>query len=152
MISPHKLVQALVLTALLIVGSIGAAVAQTDQGYWVGAVPKTVVGGTNPVTVVAVGGAAQTVAFAAYGNSAYDITLTANITFTFTAPPTVPTGNVQMMILHVRNIAGAWTMTWPAGLKWSNGTVPTFVTTAGTHYVITIYTDDAGATYVARLT
>lgn len=132
----------------------GRVFAQTDQSYFVGAIYKptaaSLIGAAPAETVVAASGAAQTVSFGTYGSAAYDITLSANCTFTFTAPTTLPSGYRQSMFLRIRNTAGAFTMTWPGTMKWNNGTTPTFVTTAGTIYEIEVITTDAGTTYVAK--
>jgi hypothetical protein len=135
------------------------AEAQTDQSYWVGAVPKTALAGVGEAlqcTVIAAGGAAQTVLWPLWGSTCYDITLTANLTLTLgsTVSPTgaaVPTpGYGQRIRFLIRNPTGGFTVTWPTGVKWNNGTAPTLATTAGTIYDYSVITSDGGTTLVMK--
>jgi len=149
-----KFLRSLLASALFLTVAAAPAFAQSTSDYFVGALSKAAgaaaIGAAPAVTTVAVSGATQTVAFGTYGSSAYDITLSANCTFTFTAPTTL-VAQRQSMFLNIRNTAGTFTMTWPGALKWSNGTVPTFVTTAGTVYLVEVVTTDGGVTYTAKL-
>lgn len=129
--------------------------AQTDQGYFVGAINKNAVaalGNAIPETVVAASGAAQTLAFGTYGSSAYDITLTANCTLTINAPtpaPDAPAGNVRQTIYVLFRQTGAFSITLPANTVWANGATPTLSTTSGARIGVKFVTTDGGATYTA---
>lgn len=130
----------------------GPARAQTDLTYFVGAISKIDVVGLNGGTVISVpvSGAAQALAYPQFGDVTYDVTLSANCTFTLTSTNTVA-GRRQRVFLQVRNPVGAFTTTFPAGLKWNNGAAaPTIITTAGTVYSYTLETTDAGTTILAK--
>lgn len=73
------------------------------------------------------------------GNS-QTITLAANTTFTFTSP-----GGPCGLTLRIVQGAGAYTVTWPASVKWAGGTAPVISTAAGAIDVIAFYFD--GTTY-----
>lgn len=84
-----------------------------------------------PVTVVAASGSTQTIAFASSGNIAYDITLSANCTFTITAPAN--TGTYRTLTLVIRPASFQATLPASSGaLAWSGGSAPTPSTTAVT--------------------
>lgn len=68
-------------------------------------------------------------------------TLTANCTFTFTAPP----GPCSLVLKLVQDATGSRTVTWPAAVHWSGGTAPTLTTTASRVDIICFYYD--GSTY-----
>lgn len=74
----------------------------------------------------------------------FDITLTANCTFTITNPP-ANSGAFNMRLKQ--DATGGRTRTWPASVKWPNGTVPTLVTTANSVSVLTFVTFDGGTTW-----
>jgi hypothetical protein len=57
--------------------------------------------------------------------SIHKSTLTGNVTYTFTAP----TG-VSRLTLLIYTGGSAYTVTWPAAVKWTGGTAPTITTTA----------------------
>lgn len=61
-------------------------------------------------------------------------TLTGNCTFTFTAP-----GGPCNLILECINDGTVRTITWPASVKWSGGTGPTFTGTSGRSDIISFY-------------
>ena len=65
-------------------------------------------------------GAAKTLDFPTNG-AIQKVTMTANCTFTFTAPVV---GTVLFLKL-VQSGAGAFTYTWPASVKWAGGLAPT---------------------------
>jgi len=69
-------------------------------------------------------------------------TLTANSTFTFSAPPA--SGIAGMFMIELTN-GGAFTITWPASVKWDAGTAPT-LSSAGMD-ILAFYTRDAGASW-----
>ena len=62
--------------------------------------------------------------------------MTGNVTFTFTAPAN--SRHVQVRMLEG---SGGFTRTWPATVKWSNGTQPTWVTTASAVNIASFYYD-----------
>mgnify|MGYP006287599327 FL=1 len=69
-------------------------------------------------------------------------TIAANTTFTIT---NVPTGTIASgFILELTN-GGAYTVTFPASVKWAGGTAPTL--TASGVDVLVFITDDAGTTW-----
>jgi hypothetical protein len=126
--------------------------AQTDTSYFVGAIFKsqiTALGTAPAVTTIAAGGAAQTLAWPAYGSNTYDITLTANLTLTL-GTPTIAAGQKQSVNVVIRNPTGGYTVTFPTGVKWNNGTAPTVVTTAGTILNYSFETTDGGTTVLAK--
>lgn len=144
----RKLFQKLAWWIAIMLGLAGAAVAQTDTSYFVGAIPKagiTALGSSPAVTTIAASGAAQALAFPAYGSVAYDVTLTANCTFSVTGGLA---GQRQTIYLTLRNPTGAFTTTLPT-VKWSNGTALTIVTTAGTVTDLKLTTTDGGTTLIA---
>lgn len=64
-------------------------------------------------------------------------TLTANCTFTFTAPP----GPCSLILKLVQDATGSRTVTWPANVEWPAATAPTLTTTASRIDIITFYYD-----------
>ena len=85
-------------------------------------------------------GAADTIDWAANGNKQKS-TLTANCTFTFTAP----TGPASLLLKLAQDGVGSRTVTWPATVHWPSGTAPTLTTTVSRIDIITFYFD--GTTY-----
>lgn len=69
-------------------------------------------------------------------------TVTAPVTFSFTEVPSA--GKAFGFILEITN-GGAFTITWPTSVKWTDGTAPT-LTTAGTD-VLAFTTRDGGVTW-----
>ena len=79
----------------------------------------------------------------------HKVTLTGNVTFSFT---NVPEGGLTpLTIILVQDATGGYTTTWPSGLLWEGGTEPTLVTTAASISIVTLFTDDAGTTWYAFL-
>jgi hypothetical protein len=77
------------------------------------------------------------------------ITLTAApCTLSFTAP-TVGVGNFLIKI--VQDGGGSKTITWPATVKWPNGTAPTLSTAAGAIDIVSLYYDGTNYYSVASL-
>lgn len=60
-----------------------------------------------------------------------------NETFTFTAPPSGTT----LVLKLTQDGTGSRTATWPATVKWPNGTAPTLSTAAGSVDIISFYFD-----------
>ena len=78
-------------------------------------------------------------------------TLSANATFAFSLGAGV-TSDAIGFTLHLTNDATAGrTITWPASVKWPNGTVPTRTTTAGRTDVYSFYTIDGGSNWYGIL-
>ncbi len=77
------------------------------------------------------------------GNS-FDVLLTENATITISFPP--DTGNYgQFVIKFIQDAsAGAFTVTWPASVKWPGGTAPVITTSNSAIDEITLRTIDAG--------
>lgn len=122
-----------------------------EQRHFTGAVGYDRVaqlGSTPPVVKVAASGAAQTLAVPAYGGVAYDVTLTANCTFTLTG---WTAGIRQTIHLLLRQDAtGGRAVTLPAGVKWSNNATLAFVTAALGLTEISLTSFDGGVTIVAK--
>jgi len=75
-------------------------------------------------------------------------TLTANCTYTFTAPQ----GPCNLLLKVVQDGTGSRTVTWPATVKWpTNGTAPTLSTGASDVDIITFYYDGTNYYGVASL-
>lgn len=73
-------------------------------------------------------------------------TLTANCTFTFTAP----NGPCSLLFRLAQDSSGSRTVTWPAAVHWSGGTAPTLTTTVSKVDIICFYYD--GTTYFGTST
>ena len=80
-------------------------------------------------------GAAKTIDWTA-GNK-QKVTLSANCTFTFTAP----TGPTNLLLKMTQDGTGSRTVTWPAAVKWPQGIDPTLSTGAGDIDIVTFYYD-----------
>ena len=88
------------------------------------------------------------------GTTAIDLSLGNNFrrqfnaisTLTFTNPPATEAFGFTLVVVN----AGAYTITWPAGVKWVGGTAP-ILTGSGTD-VLVFYTYDGGTTYLAFVT
>src|SRR5271157_3948694 len=68
--------------------------------------------------------------------SAQKVTLTGNVTYTFSNPVT---GGVY--VLKQIQGSGPFTATWPASVKWPGGTAPTLTLTSGNLDILTFYYD-----------
>src|ERR1700727_2395532 len=78
---------------------------------------------TTPVTTVAASGSAQTLTFASNGDTAYDITLSANFTFSITSPTSNSTFRRIILVIH----PAGFTATLPPSsstLAWAGGSAP----------------------------
>lgn len=64
-------------------------------------------------------------------------TMTGNCTYTFTAP----TGPTTLILKLVQDATGSRTATWPATVKWSEGTAPTLTTNANAVDILSFYFD-----------
>lgn len=81
------------------------------------------------------------------GNHFYT-TLTEDVT-TLTLSNPSPTGNKCAVVLEVTQDSTARTITFPASVKWANGTAPTISTASGAIDEIVLTTRDAGSTWLA---
>jgi hypothetical protein len=70
------------------------------------------------------------------------ITLTANCTFTFTAPD-APSGSVgaTLSIRLIQDGTGSRTVTWPAAVKWIGSAAPVLTTTAAASDIVSLLWD-----------
>lgn len=83
------------------------------------------------------------------GNVA-EVTLTENTTVTFSNPPATGIAGSLTLILH-QDATGSRTVTWPASVKWAEGTAPTLSTSASAIDVLTFVTTDAGTNWYGFL-
>jgi hypothetical protein len=74
----------------------------------------------------------------------HNVTLTANCTFTFSAPPASGTSGSFTLFLN-QDGTGSRTATWPGTVKWAGGTAPTLTTTASRTDILVFTTIDAGS-------
>ena len=100
-----------------------------------------------PVTTVASSGASQALSFAPSGSRAYDVTLTANCSFSLSGGNP---GELQTITLFVRGGAGGFSVALPNNVKWKAGSAPTIDTSAGSINVIRFQTPDGGTTYAGN--
>lgn len=90
-------------------------------------------------------GAAQTINWTAAQKQLS--TLSANVTYTFTAPP----GPGNFLLRIVQSGAGGWTATWPATVKWTGGVAPVLSTAVGAVDIISFYWNGTNYYGVASL-
>ena len=64
----------------------------------------------------------------------FDLTLTANCTYTF---PSSPVAGLQFILMQKQDATGSRTATWPSNVRWAGGTAPTPTTTASRTDVFT---------------
>lgn len=76
----------------------------------------------------------------------FDLTLTANCTFTFTNPPASGKAGSVTLIL-TQDGTGNRTATWPASVKWPGGTAPTLSVSSATVDIIQLFTVNGGTTW-----
>jgi hypothetical protein len=72
-------------------------------------------------------------------------TLSENVTYTFSSPPTTGTG--YGFTLKVVQDSTARTITWPASVKWGQNLTPTISTGSGEVDVFTFFTHDGGTNW-----
>ena len=94
--------------------------------------------------VTANSGTAYTIDLTA-GN-AFEITLTGNVTFTFSNPPASGTGGSFTLILK-QDATGSRTVTWPGSAKWPNGAAPTISSYKYSPTILNFNTTDGGTTW-----
>lgn len=78
----------------------------------------------------------------------FTITLSENVTFTFSNPPISGTAGSLTMILTQDSVVRS--ITWPASVKWVDSTSPD-LSTASAAYVLTFITVDAGTAWYGFL-
>lgn len=76
----------------------------------------------------------------------FDLTLTGNVTYTFTNPPDTGISGAFTLIQR-QDGTGSRTVTWPASVDWAGGTAPTVTATASSVDVFVFITLDAGTTW-----
>ena len=99
----------------------------------------------NQVVANGNSGAAETVNWNT--GSKQKTTLTANCTFTFTAPPGV--GNLVLFL--TQDGTGSRTATWPGTVKWVGAAAPTLTTTAAATDIVSFIWDGTNYWGVASL-
>jgi hypothetical protein len=104
-----------------------------------GSIPAGYSEGTSAITATAT----TTVNCATSNN--FLVAMSANITsLLFSNIPA--SGNLYSVTLFL-NYTGAFTITWPASLKWSGGAAPTLTSSANKTDIITLTTRDGGVTW-----
>jgi len=79
-------------------------------------------------------------------SNSFAITLTENITsISIVNPPA--SGRYGQLRIRITQGAGAYTVTWPASVKWPGATAPVISIAAGAIDLIILETDDAGTNY-----
>jgi hypothetical protein len=77
----------------------------------------------------------------------FEVTLTENVTtLTISNPPASGKAGAFTLILK-QDATGSRTVTWPASMKWADGTAPTLSTDANAVDILTFITTDAGTTW-----
>lgn len=92
--------------------------------------------------------ATGTVSLDLANGNVFNVTLTGNVTFTFTG---ATSGKACSFSLYKRqNGTGGRTVTWPASVKWA-GSAPTLTTTANTLDILVFETLDGGTNWYGSL-
>lgn len=73
----------------------------------------------------------------------WEVTLTGNVTFTFSNPPASGTAG-SFTLIKKQDATGSRTVTWPASVDWAGGTAPTLTATASSVDILTFLTTDGG--------
>lgn len=107
------------------------------------ALTQAVNGGKETLAPAATTGSTYTIN-AANGNG-FDLTLSANCTFTIAG---FTSGFLCSVFVKLTQGASAFTVTWPASVKWASGSVPLLTTTSGNYSVLTFTTLDGGTTII----
>lgn len=140
---------------------IGATITDNDDGTGIltiadvadGGFLDSAGGGGAVVYTSIAAGAALTLDLAE--ENVFDITLSANLTLTFTNIPSGDVLRIWTFIIRQPASGGPYTVTWPAAVQWqastgaTGGTAPTLFTTASAVDVFEVTTLDAGTTYGA---
>lgn len=80
----------------------------------------------------------------------FHLTLQANTTLAIVNPPATAAQKVDIRIFLKQDATGGRVVTFPASVRWDNGTLPTWVTTANKTEVVHLFTIDGGATWYGR--
>ena len=80
----------------------------------------------------------------------FNITLSNNTTLSFINPPAGGTA-YSFMLYCKQDATGGRTITWPAAVKWPNGSVPTLSTGGNKIDILNFFTLDGGTTYIGAL-
>lgn len=105
-----------------------------------------------PVQRVPDAGASQTLVFSLDTIAVWELTLTRDCELTLAVPDVIPEGVRQTGYLLVQDVKGVHKIVWPGNLSWRAGAPPAFAPVSGGQYLVTIITDDAGASFVASVT
>jgi hypothetical protein len=105
-------------------------------------------GANRPTTIVATGGAAQTVNPAVAG--VYAIALTANLTVTLSATGLTNQVDAECEIEFVQG-ASPWTVTFSPAVKWAGGVAYTPSTGVGAIDRVRVHTRNAGSTWFGEV-
>jgi hypothetical protein len=83
--------------------------------------------------------------------TSFFITLTGNVTFSFSNVPATANTATSITLFLKQDATGSRTVTWPASVKWPSATAPTITTTANKTDAITLVTPDNGTTWYGFL-
>ncbi|MGI4798252.1 MAG: hypothetical protein ACRYF2_04885 [Janthinobacterium lividum] len=147
----HVRVSDLVATSTQLFGGSGtngiAAAVSLGAGLQLSNGTLTSSAGVVPVLVSPTSGSTQALQFPSTGNRAYDVTLTANCSFSISGGTS---GELQTVTLIIRGGSGGFSVSLPANVKWKGGITPTVDTSAGSINLIRLQTSDAGTTYAGN--
>ena len=76
----------------------------------------------------------------------FELTLTGNVTYTFSNSPANNIGG-SFTLIQKQDATGSRTVTWPASVKWASGSAPTVTAAASSIDVFTFITTDGGASW-----
>ena len=76
----------------------------------------------------------------------FELTLTGNVTYTFSNPPVNNIGG-SFTLIQKQDGTGSRTVTWPASVKWASGSAPTVTAAASSIDIFTFITTDGGASW-----
>jgi len=77
----------------------------------------------------------------------HELTLTGNVTYTFSNPPATGISG-SFTLIQKQDGTGSRTVTWPASVDWAGGTAPTVTATASGVDVFAFITVDGGASWL----
>ena len=103
------------------------------RDYGIKTVPVTSSGGTATLNLV-------------NGNS-FTLTLSENTTIAISNPPAADECGQVVIKIAQASTGGPFTVTWPASVKWPNGSAPTMTTTADGEDIYILKTWDEGTTW-----
>lgn len=106
--------------------------------------PVQAVNGGKELLVTATTGSSYTINLA--NGNGFDLTLSANCTFAFSG---FTSGFLCSAFVKLTQGASAYTVTWPAAVKWASGAgAPTLTSTNGNYSVLTFTSIDGGTTII----